>query len=116
MACGQSELSFEEPIATLSGLKTFYALGRPVAPNGLEMIRVMSSNALAGHGLVLSAASSIGPGKEWGSQNGSCIYLRPSTARELSFRKLATRVKQLVNQCRCEACFDCLKRAGCISC
>ena len=42
MACGQSELSFEEPIATLSGLKTFYALGRRVAPNGLDMIRIRS--------------------------------------------------------------------------
>ncbi len=43
----------------------------------------------------------------------SCLYLRPLGTQELLIDELWTTVEQLAH-CRCGACFDCLRRAGCI--
>lgn len=105
------ELMFREPVAAFSGLKTFYAVGKPITLNGLDMIRV-TSDALMARGLTLTAVSKEDGGKVFSEHSRTCIYLRPVTARKLSMKELDGVVLQLVNQCRCEACFECLGRAG----
>lgn len=106
-----SKLSFEDPVGAFSGLKTFYAISRPITANGLDMIRA-TSDALMVRGLTLTAGSGKDNGKEFNKHSKTCIYLRPVNACKLSIKELSDVALTLVRQCRCEACFDCLARAG----
>ena len=109
MADGRAELSFEDPEATVLTLKKFYAFGQPIKPDGMDILRM--STALAGTGRTLGAAmaQAAGMGFEAGS---SCVYLRPAVAEALPIQRLYDLVAGLAQGCRCEACFDCLSKAG----
>ena len=111
-ASGRLEMAFQSPIGTISQLGSFHVFGQPLIPNGWDMIRLMTaSRALEERGLVLGAASRQRHGPR--GRPASCIYLRPVGDRDLSIQELCTKVKQLI-ECRCGACLDCLRRAGCM--
>ena len=102
-------MSFEDPLATCTALKTFHAFGQPLSLNGLDVIRLTESETLTRHSLTLGAQE----GAEGSRKNSSCVYLQPMGAQELFITELYAKVEQLTG-CRCGGCFDCLKKAGCI--
>ena len=102
------ELSFEDVTSTFSVLTRFYAFGKPLMPDEQDMIRLMSSDVLSSRGMVLRFSSVKADEKD-----SSCMYLQPTAAKGESTEKLHDVVEQLV-QCRCSACFDCLRRSGCL--
>ncbi len=105
---GAAEVSFEDPKATLTALKAFHIYGEPLRmdkKDELQMLKVTASK-----GLWVSYVSANRP-----KCTGSCMYLRPIAAPELSFEELQDRVRRLARQCRCKACFECLRRAGCLT-
>ena len=109
-------LKFEDPVAAFLGLKSFHAAGNPISTYGLEHSRATSA-ALMASGLTLTAVSRQWGGRVFNELNELepakyGIYLRPVTAGKLSVQELDAVVLRLVKQCRCEACFECLERAG----
>ena len=112
MAQGSAELSFEDPRATILALKTFYAFGQPLKPDGLDALRM--SSALVGTGRALDAVVAQMAGKYFDG-GSSCVYLRPAVAEALPMQQLYDLVDRLARGCRCGACFDCLSKAGCLS-
>lgn len=102
MSRGLLELEFEDPLATVSALRSFYALGQPLIVDAVDMLRMSSS--LIRRGLILDAASAGFP--------HSCIYLRGINAVQLSVDELCDLVWNLVFYCTCGACFECLYKAG----
>ncbi len=113
-AGGRAEVSFEDPPATLSAVKTLYIFGQPLLDMGTHDLRSANEKA-ANRDLLLSTVS---PRKARRKNLccRSCMYLRPVGASELSFEDAHDRVSRLARQCRCGACFDCLRRAGCLTC
>ena len=109
-ASGQLELSFQIPFA-ISRISSLHLYGRPFVSHEFDLSSLKEHwSALEEHGLVLTFAATE-PGSN--RKPTSCIYLRPAGTQELSIDELCTKVEQLV-QCRCGACFDCLRWAGCI--
>ena len=111
-ASGRLQIGFRDPIGALSKLSSMHLFGHSYEPHGRDQLGLAKgSNALMERGLVLGMASTAqhGPNR----RPASCLYLRPVGTQELSIDELWTTVKQLA-QCRCGACFDCLRRAGCI--
>ena len=108
---GHAELSFEDPVGTILGLKSFYAFGQPLEPNGMDLVRMMNALATRSKDRALGAAvaQTAGKGFDGGS---SCVYLRPAAADALPMQRLHNLVAALAQGCRCGACFDCLSKAG----
>ncbi len=78
------------------------------------MITLMAASAaLEKRGLVLVAAATEQHGLD--HRPASCTYLRPIGTQALSIDELWAIGEELVH-CRCGACFDCLRMAGCIDC
>ena len=111
---GLACVSFEESHATLARVEIFYVLGQPLAMDmlgsGMHEVQVN----MAKRGLAMSNALAKEAKKDVRC-NSSCIYLRPVAAPELSFEEAYERVSRVARQCRCKACFDCLRRAGCLT-
>ena len=80
---------------------------------GMDMDTIQLLDDLATRDLCLSTVSATRAGKGF-RRESSCMYVRPSTAWEVSFKVLYDMVGRLVGQCRCGACFGCLERAGCL--
>ncbi len=111
-ASGRLQIEFREPIGTLLKLSSMHVFERPYHPHGCDQLGLTEgASALAERGLVLGMASTEQHGCS--GRPASCVYLRPVGTRELSIDELWTTVEQLAH-CRCGACFDCLRRAGCI--
>ena len=111
-ASGRLQIEFREPIGTLLKLSSMHVFGRPYHPHGCDQLGLTEgASALAERGLVLGMASTEQHGCS--GRPASCVDLRPVGTRELSIDELWTTVEQLAH-CRCGACFDCLRRAGCI--
>ena len=112
-AGGMAEVSFDNPSATLSAVKTLYVFGQPL-PNMGDCDLLSAKEKAAKRGLLLSVASTKKAGKGY-RRRSACMYLRPVAAPELSFQEAYDRVSRLARQCRCRACSDCLSRAGCLT-
>ena len=108
---GHAELSFEDPVGTMLGLKRFYAFGQPLEPNGMDLVRMMNALATRSKGRALGAAVAQTAGKAFDG-GSSCVYLRPAAADALPMQRLHDLVAALAQGCRCGACFDCLSKAG----
>lgn len=115
LARGGATVSFEDPLTTFSALKSLHIFGQPLITDmdGDTMRQV--SDSLARRGLLLSAVSadSFVWGKIEFNISSVCMYLRPITEQERPLLQLYERVRELGMQCRCKACFQCLKGAGC---
>ena len=110
MASGCLELQFQDPVGTVTRLSSLHMFGRPFDPHGPDMMKLMAaSGALEERGFVLGAAATEQHGPH--GRPTSCLYLRPSGARERSMDELCAEVEKLT-QCRCGACLDCLERDG----
>ena len=118
-ARGYAKVSFEKPNSTFSALQTCYILSerhlytedKCGSVEDMDQMKTQLVSILAGRSLTTSFVSARGD-----SYRGSaCMYLRPITARELTYEELHDRVNRLARQCRCSACFDCLRRAGCLT-
>ena len=114
-AKGGARVSFEDPVATLTALNTLYLFGQPLMAKIRDSDMTQVSASFADRGLLLSTAPAKRAGKI-SARCSSCMYLRPATAQELSIQELHDRVSKLARQCRCRACFECLERAGCLTC
>ena len=108
---GAAEVSFEDPSALFSAIKTFYILGQPITSTlgAVDMYVVVHS--LAERDLYLSTVSATSAGMGY-RHDSSCMYVRPITSQELPFEELYAKINRLVGQCRCGACFKCLREAG----
>lgn len=108
---GCLDVSFEEPVATSLSLEDFYAFGQPLITDGVDMLRMSCS--LVRRGLTVSAERSPeqAPSGEFGEE-ASCIYLQNVDAAAVPIKRLYDLTKSLAVECHCEACFDCLRRAG----
>ena len=106
-AHGCVELTFEDPLATSSRLSMymFHMGGGALTPHGKELPTVLAAaqRCMTQRGLALRSASAIG-------QNCARMCLNPVAATELFLLHMPG--KEMVGQCRCRACFDCLRRAG----
>ncbi len=73
------ELSSEDALAALASaaLKDFYAFSQPVDAAGLDMVHLLTTNALSGCGLTFGAVSAVEKGDGTG-KNSSCMNLRPN--------------------------------------
>ena len=114
LAHGGATVSFEDPITTFSALKALHIFGQPLIMDMDSDTMHQVSNILATQGLVLNTVSA--DSFVWGKiefNSGTCMYLRPTTEQDLPLLQLYERVRELGEQCRCKACFQCLKRAGC---
>ena len=76
-----------------------------------QLHQAADSIMLADRGLLLSIVTA-NTAIEDSRPRGSCLYTRPINAQEVSLAELHDRVRTLARQCRCRACFDCLRRAG----
>ena len=127
MSEGCLGLSFEDPSELSATLKTFYAFGKPLNGNAPDMVRLVTSGNVFARGLTFGAVSArmerVGsdshhycarhsPGS--GLRDASCVYRRPATTPDMSIEQLHSVVQQLVKQCRCGACLECLNLAGCV--
>ena len=114
---GPAEVTFESSRATLSTVKSFYIFGQPlrldIFGHEMHILQVF----MARRGMLLSVASPKKAAQNFNSyrNHSYCMYVRPDTAQEPSFEELYDKVSELARQCRCKACFDCLRRAGCLT-
>ena len=70
--------SFEDAIANFaSALKDSYDFGQLVLPAGLDMVHLLTTDALSVCGLTLGAVSAVEKGDGTG-KNSSCMYLHPN--------------------------------------
>ena len=110
---GPLALSFEDPVATSSSLKSFYSFGQSLVASAVDVLRM--SAALTRRGLILSAVPAPKDcSRERFNSRSSCIYLRPIEAEDLPLRQLHALTERLALVCRCGACFTCLRRAGAV--
>ena len=119
-AKGAAEVSFDNPIATLSALKVLYMFGQPLMAHISKFDKSWVLDYTAERGFSLSTASetpteSSGKTEKLYRRGSSCMYLRPITTQELSLKDLYDIANTLATQCRCKACFDCLRRGGCLA-
>ncbi len=121
-ASGVARVHLDDPVATLSPLKTLHLFGQPMMPKIHNIHLAQVSASLASRGLLLSFATSQHPlGKPLEYISGyigrcnSCLYVRPITAQAIPIKELPYRVSKLARQCRCKACFECLRLAGCLN-
>ena len=112
-AKGGARVSFEDPVATLTALNTLYLFGQPLMSKISQDYMTQVSTSIEKRGLCLTSASAKA---KISVRCSSCMYLRPATSHELSIEELRDRVSELARQCRCKACFECLRRAGCLTC
>ncbi len=120
-AKGKVRVHFDDPVATLTPLKTLYLFGQPMMPKIHNAHLAQVSASMASRGLLLSFVSASDSGSKpleyisaYLGRCDSCLYVRPITAQELSTDELHDRVSKLARQCRCMACFECLRLAGCL--
>ena len=104
---GFAKVSFEDPKATFTALKAFHIYGEPLRMDREDELQTLNVAASKG-----SRVSHVSADRRW---TRSCMYLRPIMAPELTFEELHDRVRGLARQCRCKACFECLRRAGCLT-
>ena len=125
---GASYVVFEDPLALFTTLKIFYMYGFSVSTNMYgypvtanmytvtlptnhiddgDMSKV--SDSLARRGLLLDKAYQYRSDRVI-----QCMYLRAHTAEALSTHACHDLVNKLATQCRCRACFSCLREAGCL--
>lgn len=97
---GHLEVEFEDPLATASALTSFYVLGQPLILWAVDVLRL--SSVLMRGGLTLDAAADLA------KSSRSCIYSRYIDAEQMSVPELISLVEDLVCDCRCGACFECL--------
>ena len=108
-----AKVSFDSPVATLSALTTLYLFGQPLTLEIGERDRSQVFNSVARRGLLLSTVKAPEAGAEKNFRDGSsCMYLRPIAEQDMSIEELHDRTSALARQCRCNACFECLRQAG----
>ena len=103
-------LDFEDPESTFSTLQTFYAFGAPLFNKAHALLDGLLC-PLIERGMCIEAVTEVYLSTEY-SFGG--LYLRPINSEKLSIGALYDIVSKLAGQCRCGACFTCLRAAGCI--
>ena len=103
-------LAFDDQEATFSTLKTFYAFGEPLNTHEYDLL-VRTLPTLMRRGLCMEAEEGLIGSKRYSSRS-KCLYLKPLKDEQLSIGALYKRASQLARQCRCGACFTCLRAAG----
>ena len=112
MQSGCAEVPFERPVAAFSSLIKLSVLGQPALAGTERDLAAMISGSLSRRGLTLDAASGLkGAGSRENTQ--ACVYLRGIAERQKSLPELCSLGDKLL-RCRCGACSDCLKVAGCL--
>ncbi len=111
-----AEVSFDNPLATLSALTTLYIFGQPLLVEMSERDRSLLSDSMARRGLVMSTVKAHEAGAKKDFRDGSsCMYLRPVAVLDASIEELHDKTSQLVRRCRCNACLECLRQVGRLS-
>ena len=105
------ELSFEDPGVTSKALTRLYAYAEILDINERDM-QLMSEH-FATAGLALSAAIAAGDSTVRGFA-GCCIFVKPASAADPLMEEVFATAHRLARACRCGACFDCLRTAGCV--
>ena len=103
-------LAFSDQDATFSTLKTFYACGDPLISCEYDLL-IMTTPILVKRGLYMESVEALMSSSSF-SRLGKGLYLRPIQAEQLSIWGLHKRASRLAKQCRCGACYTCLKAAG----
>ena len=103
-------VAFDDQEATFSTLKMFYAFGEPLRTHEYDLL-VRTLPSLMRRGLCMEAEEAVLGSKAYSSRS-KCLYLKPLKAEQLSIGALHKRASQLARQCRCGACFPCLRAAG----
>ncbi len=103
-------LGFAAQDIIFSSLKKFYAFGDPLTCCEYGLL-IMTVPVLAKRGLYLESVEALVSSKNFRA-GSKCLYLRPTQAEQLSIGALHKRVSQLAWQCRCGACYTCLRAAG----
>ena len=100
-ASGVARVHLDDPVATLSPLKTLHLFGQPMMPKIHNIHLAQVSASLASRGLLLSFATSQHPlGKPLEYISGyigrcnSCLYVRPITAQAIPIKELPYRGEQ----------------------
>ena len=115
-ARGHLSLDFEDPKTTFNILKSFYAYGEHLTTNNCNLLNKLLL-PLSERGLRIDTVTAASTSKGYGSYYGlrcNGLYFRPHDSEEVSIGALYEIVSQLAGQCRCGACFTCLRAAGCI--
>ena len=112
-ARGYLSLDFEDPKTTFNTLKNFYAYGQPLTSHKYDQLCELLFN-LSERGLRMEVVTAAYTNKGYGGLRCDGLYLRPLEGEKLSIGVLYNIVSQLARQCRCGACFTCLRATGCI--
>ncbi len=105
-------LKFEDLEATFSTLTTFCALGKPRGSTEYDLL-FKTLPVLVKRGLCMEAVEGDVNTKHI-SSSSKCLYMRSLKNRQLSMDALCDIVSRLARQCKCGACFTCLRAAGCM--
>ena len=105
-------LRFEDLEGTFMTLKMFYAFGTPRESTEYDLLfRTLPS--LVKRRLCIEAVEGDMLSKPICSSS-KCLYLRSLKDEKLSMSALYDIVSRLAKQCKCGACFTCLRAANCI--
>ena len=105
------ELSFEDPSAISKALTKFYAYAEILDVNKKDMQQISKQFGTAGLTSRAVVAPADGTMREF---PGCCIFLKPASAADPLMDEVFATAYRLAQACRCGACFDCLRTAGCV--
>ena len=105
------ELSFEDPSAISKALIKFYAYAEILDVNKKDMQQISKHFGTAGLTLSAVVAPADGTMRKF---PGCCIFLKPASAADPLMEEVFATAYRLAQACRCGACFDCLRTAGCV--
>ena len=105
------ELSFEDPCVTSKALTKFYAYAKILDMNKRNMQQMSKHFGTAGLTLCAVVAPADGTVREFA---GCCIFVKPASAADPLMEEVFATAHRLSHACRCGACFDCLRTAGCV--
>ena len=110
MAKQELLLKFEDLGVTFRTLKLFYAFGNPQGSTEYDLL-FRTLPILVKRGLCIETVEGDTDGKHV-SSNSKCLYLGPLKGEQLSMRALYKIVSWFARECKCGACFTCLRAAG----
>ena len=105
------KLSFEDPCMSSKALKEFCAYAGSLDIDEKDMQQMAKHFGTVG--LALSAVVAPADGTEHDFTE-YCTFLKPAGAADPPLEEIFTIARQLAYACRCGACFECLRTAGCV--
>ena len=108
---GILKLQFEEPLATASSLTRFHVSAQALAIAAEDVLRMSCS--LLRRGLTLAAVlKSQARHEHMPKVKRSCVFLQSFDTGQPSLRERDHDLYPHTLECRCGACFKCLRKAG----